>query len=718
MKRDREQEESYMTIRLTGMASGLDTDSMVQELVKASSSKKETLEKAQTKLGWTQTAWSDLNTKVYSFFNGSLNNVRFQGAYKKKTTSVADSKVATIVAGDNATNGTQSLSVKQLAKSGYLTGGKLSDSKKYTANSRMSELGAVSDGETANITVTTGSGKTTNIALNSDMTVSSFVSELNKAGVTASFDETNQRFFVSSSASGGSNDFTIAAASGDSNGSMALAAMGLVTSSDVDSDTTALAGLTKGSAEYQTALDQTLDRIKQTYEDKNTALQTAITENNTKRAEYLAGKVDPNDESSKTYQEIYDEIEPTAGGSTTDKITTIQTALENLEKEDPKAEDYDARKAELNKQLNVLNKVKGFEDTSSNYSNEITANEALIAGTDNTTLADMAEKQLDAKIAAAYNATHQTSATGAVRVQGQDAVIQLNGAEFTSTDNSFNINGLTITATAVSEKTLSGYVDALGNATTKDDPDATAVYDYAETTINTADDVDGIYKMIKGFFSDYNKLINEMDSLYNASSSKGYEPLTTEEKDAMTDTEVTEWEKKIKDSLLRRDDNLNSVIYSMKEAMMQSFKVDGSDRSLTYYGIETLSYFSAKDNEKGAYHIDGDSEDSSTSGNKDKLKTAIATDPEGVMSFFSQLTTNLYDTLNKQMKSVKNTRSVNKVYDDKKMQSEYDDYTSKIKKQEEKLTALEDRYYAQFSTMESAMTKLNSQQSYISSLFG
>ena len=58
-----------MSIRLTGMASGLDTDTMVQELVKASSSKKESLEKSKTSLGWKQTAWSDLNTKIYSFFS-------------------------------------------------------------------------------------------------------------------------------------------------------------------------------------------------------------------------------------------------------------------------------------------------------------------------------------------------------------------------------------------------------------------------------------------------------------------------------------------------------------------------------------------------------------------------------------------------------------------------------------------------------------------------
>ena len=41
----------------------------------------------------------------------------------------------------------------------------------------------------------------------------------------------------------------------------------------------------------------------------------------------------------------------------------------------------------------------------------------------------------------------------------------------------------------------------------------------------------------------------KMDKLYNADSAKGYEPLTDEEKDAMSDSAIEEWENKIKDSM-------------------------------------------------------------------------------------------------------------------------------------------------------------------------
>ena len=97
-----------------------------------------------------------------------------------------------------------------------------------------------------------------------------------------------------------------------------------------------------------------------------------------------------------------------------------------------------------------------------------------------------------------------------------DAEIELNGATYTSTSNSFNINGLTLT---VNSTTAPG----------------------EEVTITTQDDTDGIYDMIKNFFKEYNTMINQMDKLYNADSAKGYEPLTDEEKEAMSDSAIEEW---------------------------------------------------------------------------------------------------------------------------------------------------------------------------------
>ena len=215
-------------------------------------------------------------------------------------------------------------------------------------------------------------------------------------------------------------------------------------------------------------------------------------------------------------------------------------------------------------------------------------------------------------------------------------------------------------------------------------------------------------------FTEYNKLIKSMDEAYNADSSKGYEPLTDEEKDAMSDKEVEKWETKIKDSLLRKDDTLNSVANTLKNDMASSFIINGKSYALSSFGISTLGYFASGENEKGVYHIDGDKDDTTTSGNEDKLRAAIASDPETVVSFFSQLCTKVYTDLGNKMAS-SSVSSAYTIYNDKQMNTQYSEYNTKISDAESKVSTWEDYYYSKFSAMESALAKLNSQSS---SMFG
>ena len=238
-----------------------------------------------------------------------------------------------------------------------------------------------------------------------------------------------------------------------------------------------------------------------------------------------------------------------------------------------------------------------------------------------------------------------------------------------------------------------------------------------EITVTIGNNTKGLYDKIKGIIKDYNELINEMTKLYNAGSSRGYEPLTSEEKDAMTDSEIEEWEKKIKDSLLRRDDTLGSLLNGMTSAMLGSYEINGKRYSLSSFGIHTLGILKSADNEENAFHIDGDEDDVLSSGSADKLMEALTKDPDTVVEFMKKLTTGLYDTINKKMSS-STLSSFNVVYNDKEMAREYSDYTKTISKWEEKLQKIEDSYYRKFAAMESALATLQGQQSYLASLFG
>ena len=236
--------------------------------------------------------------------------------------------------------------------------------------------------------------------------------------------------------------------------------------------------------------------------------------------------------------------------------------------------------------------------------------------------------------------------------------------------------------------------------------------------MTTEQDTNGIYDMVKNFLKEYNSVINEMDKLYNADSAKGYEPLTDDEKESLSDSEVEKYEKKIKDALLRRDDNLSTVNSALQQIMSGGVEVGGKTMYLSDFGIDTLGYFTAAENEKHAYHIDGDPDDASTAGNADKLKSMISNDPDTVISFFTSLSQKLYGKMTDLSKSVDGYRTFGNFYDDKKMKSDYDSYTSKIKELEKKLQDYEDKWYSKFSKMETALAKMQSNSSAVTGLLG
>lgn len=576
-----------MAMRVSGINSGLDTDAIVQELVSAYSKKTEKYTKEQTKLGWKQEAWKNLNTKVYSLYN-SVGKLRYSSAYSMKKTTVSDTTKATVTASGDAVNGTQKLHVLSTAQSGYLTGGKLAFRKevtkdgvttlektelkdkdgnpeKLTSTTKLSALG-YTDGKDTTLDIHTtnekGEAVTQKITLGKDSTIQDVVSALRENGLNASFDENNGRLFVSSKDTGKAADFTISAS--------------------------------------------TTKKIPKTDDDGN-----------------LVKDKDGN------------------------------VVMEEIKMSDDES-------ASSKKLLGLL----GLDTVNNTYDNQ------------------------------------------AVKIDGRNAVISLNGVKYTNTTNDFAINGLNVSVTGVTD-----------NVTDPENVDLSTLDDSAAITITTTTDSQGIYDKVKDFLTEYNNIINEITKLYNADSAGSYEPLTDDEKDKMSDTEIEKWETKIKDSLLRRDTSLGTIMNSMMTAMSSPITIDGKDYSLSSFGIQTLGYLNAAKNEQNAYHIDGDEDDENTSGNKDKLMDAITKNPDTVIDFMKQLSTNLYKAMDQQMQS-SSLRSRYKIYNDKELDKEYSNLTKTIKQWESKVSDKEDYYYKKFSNMETAMSKLQSQTSSLSSMLG
>ena len=270
-------------------------------------------------------------------------------------------------------------------------------------------------------------------------------------------------------------------------------------------------------------------------------------------------------------------------------------------------------------------------------------------------------------------------------VAASDARVKVNGAVITNSVNSIKANGLTFELKGVTSQPVS---------------------------VTVTNDSEGVYNKVKEFVKSYNELMKEMYDKYNAKSARGYNMLTDDDKEAMSEKQIELWENNIKDSLLRRDDTLNSMMTIFRNAMQKTVEVDGKTYSLSSFGVGTGAY-----TEHGLLHIDGDAEDGLYASKDDKLKSAINSDPELVAKVMSGVFTEFYKTLSDKM-SASSISSALTFYNDKQIQSQITDYDKSIKSWETRLSDLEEKYYKQFSSMESAMAKLQSQQSQLAGLLG
>lgn len=692
-----------MPMRVTGMMSGLDTETIIQELVSAKRVKVDKLKKEQTRLEWKQDVWKELNSKIYKLYTGTLDNLVYQSSYMKKKTNVSNSNLVSVSTKDNAMDSVQELEIKKMAKAGYMTGGTITDAdgkeKRVTSGSKLVEALGIEKGSKIEIAV---GSKKVDITVDENMTVNNFVEKLQSAGVKANFDASNQRIYIGSTGTGKNKDFTITATNAD--GAQALKQLGLAI---YDED---------AKAAYQKYADMKSDPAM-----KAEAVQArieALLKSYTSERDSLTKKVETLTKNQPTVAEAYkkefgDGVDITDEADRTARISALKGDVEEWKKEleaegSPLTDaDKDALREKITKAESELSYLNGYdanekaikeskdriaELNSADYLNVDADGKVGTAGAKIQAEADVyVQEKIDRAVETINNWDTLKADMNGTKIAGQDAEIILNGAKYTSDKNTFEVNGLTITCKGETNG--------------------------EKITLTTENDSSGIYDMIKNFIKEYSSVINEMDKLYNAESAKGYEPLTDEEKDAMSDTEVEKWEGKIKDSLLRRDSTLSSVSSAMKQIMLSGFSVNGKMMYLSDFGIETLGYFNAADNEKNAYHINGDEDEDLLKNKDNKLMDMIQTDPDAVIGFFTQLSQSLHGKMQELMART-DYSSINTVYDDKKMKEDYDSYKSKITDAEKKLQAYEDKWYKKFSAMETALAKMQSNANAVTSLLG
>ena len=302
---------------------------------------------------------------------------------------------------------------------------------------------------------------------------------------------------------------------------------------------------------------------------------------------------------------------------------------------------------------------------------------------------------------------------GGAAVPGKDAVIlvDFDGAggadpmEISRGTNSFTLDGMTIG--------VNGTFGYDGSGVPIDGTEA--------VTFDAGVDTDKIFDAVKEMVNDYNELIKLSNTAVKEKRNRDYPPLTNEQKEEMTETEIKNWEEKAKEGMLFGDRDIINLTNDLRFAFLNT-RTDG----LSFADIGITVSTSWKDN--GKITLD-----------ESKLKAALQENPDNVKSLFTEASdgnsltsggamtrmkaiTDKYAATTGANKGILVEKAGSKESPSSMLKNtlltELNDIDEMIKKLESKLATERTRYQKQFTALEQLTQQMNAQSGWLAQQFG
>ncbi|MBS5164791.1 MAG: flagellar filament capping protein FliD [Butyricicoccus pullicaecorum] len=249
-----------------------------------------------------------------------------------------------------------------------------------------------------------------------------------------------------------------------------------------------------------------------------------------------------------------------------------------------------------------------------------------------------------------------------------------------------------------------------------------------KVTFTSKPDTDKMFEAIKTMVEDYNKIVESVYKEMTTKPNRDYQPLTDEQKKEMSKEQIEKWEEKAKEGLLFADTQLRSL----HDALRFVFNPGGeAGAKLRAMGIEPT------DNYKDGGKIKLD---------ESKLKAALNSNPEGVKDAFNALASDsadssIMDSSSKggvitQLKGVMDRFASTSITKPgilvaragspsspnsmlrNAMKTEMDSIDKILKNLDVKLKKEIDRYNSQFTQLEMLISQMNAQSGQLAGLMG
>ncbi|MFE4573229.1 flagellar filament capping protein FliD [Paenibacillus chitinolyticus] len=297
------------------------------------------------------------------------------------------------------------------------------------------------------------------------------------------------------------------------------------------------------------------------------------------------------------------------------------------------------------------------------------------------------------------NALQDVFNLGTLSKTGDDAKFTVNGnpTEITSSSNSVVINGVQVNLKGI-----------------------------GEATIIASTDHSGVADKIKNFVSKYNDLIDLFSTTTSTKKNRDYQPLTSEEKEAMTEKEVDLWEKKARAGTLYNDSLLSGTLTALRSNLNTPLDVPNDQlQMLSQIGITVKKDYK----EKGKLEIDEVKLQDAINNRFDEVKQLFlkssdtkADTPENAKKRKQELgfADRLFEEINVQLDKFKKKIGSGSIeaWDDSALGLQLKDLGTKETAMKRRLSDVENRYFKQFTAMEVALQKMSSQSSWLGSQLG
>ena len=283
----------------------------------------------------------------------------------------------------------------------------------------------------------------------------------------------------------------------------------------------------------------------------------------------------------------------------------------------------------------------------------------------------------------------------------------------TSSTNTFNIDGLEVKVSG----TFGYEKDADGNLTDKLDTSQ-------QVSFSAKANVEGVTERVKKFIESYNKIAENVYKQITTRPDKSYKPLTDEQKAEMKDKEIENWENKAKEGLLYGESSVRSLSDSLQSVI--SRLVSGG---VSYDDMKEIGITMSDDTfDGGQIKFDEDKFKAAMEKNPDKVSRVIAGDGDNVKGLaklvedtltpyatrYATRNGNSYGRLVEEAGSEKLPLTIrnNQSYTTLKTQN------SLLETLKTQLSTEQQRLINKYTALETAISKMNSQSSYLSGIFG